>query len=751
MALLLCAVTGAWAATESSGNQGSKDTAIDGTSYSVAGASVAGTGGVKQGNMPDKGVKLRSTTPLVFSVKEGYAITKLEFWGCGNTSTAVTIVSATVDGGSNLLGSNVVLPGKDTSDAVKSGDIVLDGIYATDNITLSFATGSAAQIVGTWKITYETAAVTLAINTQPVSAVYATGATAEALTVSAKGGTAPYTYQWYSCDDAEKTNPSALAGQTASSYTPSTTATGYYFCKVTDSATPTPAEVESNVATITVSAASAPTKPVITGIPGAAVAKGAEVTLTASSTGLPEPTYEWFQCDNAEKANPVSKATTAAYSPSTAAAGTNYFYAVATNSQGSEESDVVTLVVNPSNECQLISVKFSNSAYGAITEPTTEPAANGTVTVPYMSGEDAPTVSTYEVSADAAYSIAGSTITVTAEDGVTTAEYDITTQAMTPLAVADDIATTTFDAVPAWIFNPYGYDSSKGVKFARAVNEASNMRISAGKTRQYYFIAAAKTLTLTSGTAAERDIKVYRNGTELGTPTKTAAKNNTIDIALDESAPCMIMIESNQTSGDGGFTKFAVEASTTNLTLTPAKTYTTLTSAKALDFTGKDLTAYIVKDTDASDGITLTKVNKVPAGTGLIIKATTPGAAVNVPILTGAPDDVTGNKMEGSASATTAIADNGGYILSNGKFHPASAGDLPAGKAYLKITVTSPAPEIIIEDGNNNGDDITTGIDTIEHSTLNIEHSEVYNLNGQRVSQPTKGLYIVNGKKVIVK
>lgn len=45
----------------------------------------------------------------------------------------------------------------------------------------------------------------------------------------------------------------------------------------------------------------------------------------------------------------------------------------------------------------------------------------------------------------------------------------------------------------------------------------------------------------------------------------------------------------------------------------------------------------------------------------------------------------------------------------------------------------------------------TTAISAIEHSPLNTEHSGVYNLNGQRVSQPTKGLYIRNGRKVIVK
>ena len=43
----------------------------------------------------------------------------------------------------------------------------------------------------------------------------------------------------------------------------------------------------------------------------------------------------------------------------------------------------------------------------------------------------------------------------------------------------------------------------------------------------------------------------------------------------------------------------------------------------------------------------------------------------------------------------------------------------------------------------------TTGI---ENSTLNPQPStEVYDLMGRRVLSPTKGMYIVNGKKVIIK
>lgn len=61
----------------------------------------------------------------------------------------------------------------------------------------------------------------------------------------------------------------------------------------------------------------------------------------------------------------------------------------------------------------------------------------------------------------------------------------------------------------------------------------------------------------------------------------------------------------------------------------------------------------------------------------------------------------------------------------------------------------------IIPDGSTEAriafiDDETTGISRIENSELRIENS-VYNLQGQRVNKAQKGLYIKNGKKVIVK
>ena len=52
------------------------------------------------------------------------------------------------------------------------------------------------------------------------------------------------------------------------------------------------------------------------------------------------------------------------------------------------------------------------------------------------------------------------------------------------------------------------------------------------------------------------------------------------------------------------------------------------------------------------------------------------------------------------------------------------------------------------EDGSYENRLDPDGISTIEHSTLNIEHS-IYNLSGQRISRLQKGINIINGKKVL--
>ena len=85
-------------------------------------------------------------------------------------------------------------------------------------------------------------------------------------------------------------------------------------------------------------------------------------------------------------------------------------------------------------------------------------------------------------------------------------------------------------------------------------------------------------------------------------------------------------------------------------------------------------------------------------------------------------------------------------MLSGGKFVKANSGKLAAGKAYLRVAnkADESAPELSLSFGSE-----ATGIKAIANSVA--VNSSIFNLSGQRVAQPTKGLYIVNGKKVVMK
>ena len=489
----------------------------------------------------------------------------------------------------------------------------------------------------------------------------------------------------------------------------------------------------------------------------AAVNKGASVTLTATMTGKPAPSIQWYSnTENNTSGTIIEGATEETYSPSTAAAGTIYYYAKATNNFDEEDhvttSNVVSVIVNPSTACELTNIQFSNSAYGAI-GTLSEGAA--TIEVPYMKGQSAPSVneSSIVISADASYTLVGNTLTVTAEDGTTTGTYTITKTAITPLEVTDDIAKIAFDAVPTWIYAHYGYDSNKGVKIAKNDNEAGGIRrISLGNTRMYLFVGAAKTIKLTSGTGKNKSIKVYRNGVELAAPTATATQNNAIDIALDPSAPCMIMIENRSGSGggDGGFTHYAITAPADEEAVSvkiAASGKSTFSSPYGLDFSNvSGLTAYKVSEI-TSEAVTLASVSEAAGGTGLMLVGTG-GETYDIPVKSTAAA-VTGNKLQASVQPTSVAAESA-YILKSGEFHlVTNASTVPASKAYInKEDVPGSASNIlgfIIDDSQTE----TDGIKNINLSFFN--NGEVYNLAGQRVSTPKKGLYIVNGKKVIIK
>lgn len=191
------------------------------------------------------------------------------------------------------------------------------------------------------------------------------------------------------------------------------------------------------------------------------------------------------------------------------------------------------------------------------------------------------------------------------------------------------------------------------------------------------------------------------------------------------------------------FTPEASPASSVSATLS-ASGLSSFCSAYALDFSGvTGLKAYVVTAV-TSTSVTLTQVDKVPGGTGVILQGTA-GETYTIPVAATIPDAPATNKMVGTLNATNVSA-NSAYALKDGKFHPVNAGTIAAGKAYLPASaVPASAPELaIVFDGQ------TTGIQGVE-AQKQVENGVFYNLAGQRVAQPTKGLYIVNGKKVVMK
>ena len=472
---------------------------------------------------------------------------------------------------------------------------------------------------------------------------------AEEFSIVANGATS---YQWYK-------DWVAIEGATSATYSYTAAAAGTVFlqCKAINSIG------ETSSATCEVTATAPANPPVITTNLEAAynVIKGQtqELSIVAEDAS----SYQWY-LDGVAVEDAITDTYT--FKAGSTIGATNEVYCAATNAAGTTNSATATITTVGRADCEVTNIKFSNGAYGAINNAT---YGDGTIAVPYIAGTSAPTVeeASINISDGATYVLSGNTLTVTAEDETTSKEYTINAVEITPLTVSADVAETSFTEVPSWVFNLYGWDKDKGVKFAKKVDEASNMRIAKGNTRQYWFIGAAKSITLTSGTGGERNIKVYRNGVQLSEPTKTAAKGSDITIALDETAPCMIMIESNQTGGDGGFSAYAIEAAAATIEVTlGANGYSTYCGDENFTVTS-GATAY----TATLDGTTVT-LNEVAAntvigkGTGIVLVGTEGETAVLTPTTEAAASMELGNALVGVNAETTDVNADAYVLASNG-------------------------------------------------------------------------------------
>lgn len=175
-----------------------------------------------------------------------------------------------------------------------------------------------------------------------------------------------------------------------------------------------------------------------------------------------------------------------------------------------------------------------------------------------------------------------------------------------------------------------------------------------------------------------------------------------------------------------------------------ASGYTTFCSPYDLSFENVDgLEAAYVVSASTNAVATLKKVTAVPGGTGVVLKGS--AGAVTIPVEEYTGDEIS-NLLLGTLKTTTVTA-RSVYVISEGKFKIYTGTSIPAGKAYLPISAVSSdgnAPSLSFE-----FDDETTSIENVNRAIIN--DNQYYTLDGRRVETPSKGLYIINGKKVVVK
>ena len=173
------------------------------------------------------------------------------------------------------------------------------------------------------------------------------------------------------------------------------------------------------------------------------------------------------------------------------------------------------------------------------------------------------------------------------------------------------------------------------------------------------------------------------------------------------------------------------------------------------------LTAYAAKA--GTNSVTLTSLDKMRRGQAYVVKGT---PETNYGLTYDGTESVgveyNGGDMQRVSADMENFAPTNGetgdalrnrYILASDNgvakfFVPSGSGTLKKGKAYLQTSKTltptagSKGIEMIFEDE-------TTGIQNVAPSS--VANGKYYNLMGVEVAHPTKGVYIVNGKKVVVK
>jgi hypothetical protein len=173
--------------------------------------------------------------------------------------------------------------------------------------------------------------------------------TTTALSVTSIGGTGTMSYQWFSNATNATTGGTAIAGATATTYTPPSAALGtiYYYCEVSATGSGCGTAASATAAVVVVSPPTVSTQPTVT----QTICDGGTATAlsVAYTGGTGTPSYQWYSnaTNSTIGGTSIAGATASTYTPTGVAAGTSYYYCIITLSGsacGTATSNTATVI-----------------------------------------------------------------------------------------------------------------------------------------------------------------------------------------------------------------------------------------------------------------------------------------------------------------------------------------------------------------------------------------------------------------------
>ena len=342
------------------------------------------------------------------------------------------------------------------------------------------------------------------------------------------------------------------------------------------------------------------------------------------------------------------------------------------------------------------------------------------------------------------------TITVSYEENsiTKTATYDITVKPVASAVVTLDFTT-----------NAWGFPTEKAEGPVTYTNQGYSIILQGSSGQGYYFDAdtnnlllgkTGATLTLPAfgfnvskikvyGTdAASGSVKfnIFVGGEAVSTEVTSSKVTQQFAIAAEKQAVGTVYVIKVTNNNNMRITKIEVFGNGCEAGVVTDAGWATYVTSQAMRFAEGEAFAVTAA---GSGSVTLAEVTDVPNNFPVLLKGEGAKTALVLETSPAAP----ANELSVSTGGEI-----NGYVLANKEvgvgFYKWAGGSLTSGKVYLPASVVAGAPDFLGFGGD------ATGIDEVRGKTEEVR-GEFYNLAGQRVAQPTKGLYIVNGKKVVMK